>query len=81
MQDRSCENDLLSNRTFFLILVYFLILIIKINRKNLFTKIGKFYKLDRHNFKLVKIKVTCWLFQLMTLIKIIYLSAIIFLII
>jgi len=42
---------------------------------------GKFCQLDSHNFKLVKIRVTCWQFQLMTLIKIVSLSSIIFLII
>jgi len=47
--------------------------------KKLFTKMDKIYQLDRHNFKLVKIKVTCWQYQLITLIKIVSLSSIIFL--
>jgi len=37
-------------------------------RKNLFIKIDNFFQLYKYNFKLVKIKVICWRFQLMTLI-------------
>jgi len=63
---------------FFPIFMYFLILIFKMNKKNLFTKMDKFCQLDKHNFKLIKIKMTYWRFQLITLIKITSLSLIIF---
>jgi len=63
---------------FFSIFVYFSIVIPKIGRKKLFIKMNKLCQLDRHNFKWIKIEVTCCRFQLMVLIKIVSLSAIIF---